>query len=158
MEDTEEMDTDDIVVMEDIISLPPIDEEDEETYDNDNNNYPSATTAGLTAIGAEGLFRAGTPTPVITPPFPQITVPPTHVAGHEIVNTSNTTFANQFQDVVDGSGMEMFEALPLMMSDNIFDGVMEEALNAIDDYAEINHEIPIDELDTECTKLSLSEI
>lgn len=135
MEDTEEMDMDDVFVMEDI--SPP----DEESY-----NYPQA---GLTAIGAEGLFRAGTPTPAITPPFPQITVPATHVV-HENTNlTSNVTFPNSFQDL-EVSGMEVFEALPLMMSDNIFDGVMEEELNPIEDYVEMTHEISTEELDTEC--------
>ena len=49
--------------------------------------------------------------------------------------------------------MEVFEALPLMMSDNIFDGVMEEELNPIEDYVEMTHEISTEELDTECMDL-----
>ena len=138
LEDTEEMDTDSIFIMEDMSSSV------DETF----NTLPSTT--GLPVLGAEGLFRAGTPTPVITPPFPQITVPPTT---NENTNTaSHAAIANAFQEL-EGSGLEVFEALPLMMSDNIFDGVMEEELNAIEDYVDTTHEISTEELDTECTDL-----
>ena len=142
LEDTEEMDTDRVSIMEDISG--PIADETHETL----NTFPS--TAGLPVLGAEGLFRAGTPTPVITPPFPQITIPPTM---HENTNTaSHVAIANAFQEL-EGSGMEAFEALPLMMSDNIFDGVIEEELNPIEDYVEMTHEMSTEELDTECIDL-----
>jgi hypothetical protein len=139
LEDTEEMDTDRVSIMEDISASVA-----DETF----NAFPS--TSGLPVLGAEGLFRAGTPTPVITPPFPQITVP---LTTNENTNTaSQVAIANAFQEL-EGSGMEAFEALPLMMSDNTFDGVMDEELNAIEDYVEMTHEISTEELDTECTDL-----
>jgi hypothetical protein len=139
MEDTEEMDTDDVFVMEDI-SLP---EEDSYIYP---STTTTITTTGLTAIGAEGLFRAGTPTPVITPPFPQIVVPPTHAALENTNTASNVTW---IQDL-EANGIEV-----MMMSDNIVDGVMEEEANATEDYVEMNHEISTEELDTECMVLQL---
>jgi hypothetical protein len=139
LDDAEEMDSDRVSIMEDIPG-PVADE----TF----NTFPSTT--GLPVLGAEGLFRAGTPTPVITPPFPQITVPPTT---HENTNTaSHVAMANAFQEL-EGPGMEAFEALPFMMSDNVFDGVTEEEINAIEDYVEMTHEISSEELDTECSNL-----
>ena len=139
MEDTEEMDTDDVFAMEDI-SLP---EEDSYIYP---STTTTITTTGLTAIGAEGLFRAGTPTPVVTPPFPQIVVPPTHAALENTNTTSNVTW---IQDL-EANAIEV-----MMMSDNIVDGVMEEEASAIEDYVEMNHEISTEELDTECMVLQL---
>ena len=130
MEDTEEMDTDDVFVMEDI-SLP-----EEESYIYPSTTTTTIATTGLTAIGAEGLFRAGTPTPVITPPFPQIVVPPTHAA---LENTNTAHNVTWIQD------LEANEIEVMMMSDNIVDGVMEEEANVIS----------TEELDTECMMLHL---
>jgi hypothetical protein len=136
MEDPEEMDTDDVSVMEDI-SPSSVEEE--------ALNYPHA---GLPAIAGEGLFRAGTPTPVITPPFPQIVVPLSQPNHDTILTVSTGPFGTPFP-----VGMDVFEGLPLMvsdMSDNMFDGVMEEEPNAIESLVE-TQENSTEELDTECT-------
>jgi hypothetical protein len=144
MEDTLEMDTDDVFTMQDI-SFLDVEEE--------NRNYPQQQQPpGLTAIGAEGLFRAGTPTPVITPPFPQITLPPTHPVLEPITMTtaSHTTFP--FQDL-EPPNWEAFGTLPLLMSDTIFEGMMEEEINTGEEYVGVTHEVQNEELDTECIVL-----
>jgi hypothetical protein len=138
LEDTEEMDTDDVYVMEDSIVTrdEPMDTEE------DMQDFQSGP---LSSINVEGLFRAGTPTPVITPPFPEITVPATHPGPD--VTTSNGPFTTTSRTEGMDIGMDAFQ---IVVSDNIFDG-MDEDYNALEDILEMSHEISTEELDTECT-------
>ena len=140
MEDTEEMDTDDVYVMEDsIVTLDePMDTEE------DIQDFQSGP---LSSINVEGLFRAGTPTPVVTPPFPQITVPATHPGPDVTTSNGPFTTASRTEGMDMGMGMDAFQ---IVVPDNIFDG-MDDDYNALEDILEMSHEISTEELDTECT-------
>jgi hypothetical protein len=116
MEDTEE---EEVFVMDDVPS-------DEAMADLDY---------GFSSITVEGLFRAGTPTPVITPPFPQITVPAITPA-HE--TTSHTPAEEQLP-----------QTTAVFVSDNLFDvEYFDEEGGNIEDF--LAQEIPTDQLDQEC--------
>jgi len=101
-------------------------------------------------IAAAGLFRAGTPTPAITPPFPQITLPTISPAENMTTTlTSGLPLTNLFQ----GADTPVWEGplIPdsgLNTSDSFFD---DEELGVMDELLEVNNEIPTEELDTECT-------
>jgi hypothetical protein len=88
---------------------------------------PEEMTGLLHSIPLEGVFRAGTPTPVITPPFLQITVP-------------------QHSDT------SVFEEDAFGVSEGLFE--VEEEFGVLEDFLEISHEISAEELDTECFLLS----
>lgn len=143
MEDTEEMETDDVYVMEDdIIAI------DESMDTEDTQDFQSSPFA---SINVEGLFRAGTPTPVVTPPFPQVTMPATHTIPDVIINNDGAVHLLLSLRETDSPGTEMAHTV---VSDNLFDGIMEEEINGIDEILELGHEISTEELDTECTFLS----
>lgn len=100
---------------------------DEDEDDEEMDIQP--INGGLQAIPSEGLFRAGTPTPLISPPQ-QIPTPYTD---------ENATEYNLPGNAIEGLG--------LLSEAGMFDGFAEE----IEEFLEMSHEISTEELDTECT-------
>jgi hypothetical protein len=133
MEDTEEMDVDgDGERVNEVMTISP----DEMTDDN-------LQEFAFSYLQAESLYRAGTPTPAVTPPFPQITVP-----AHAPPTVSQTleSTSNPVSNPVAAADNH-----PVVIWDNVLDGIMEEEGNTFEDFLETAHEIPTEELDTECT-------
>jgi len=153
MEDHEEMmEMDDLFVMDDISFV-----EDDDGDDDNNEDDAQDFVGPLPAIPSEGLFRAGTPTPVVTPPFPQHTVPQIHPghANHGITNntttttTSNIVRLNPF-DGMDASTIESWEQaiVESWLEERVEEiGVMEDLIEIT---TEMATEISTEELDTEC--------
>jgi len=155
MEDQEEMmEMDDLFVMDDISFVEEHDGVDGDNDDNHAENAGHEFRGPLPAIPSEGLFRAGTPTPVVTPPFPQHTLPQIHT-GHANNGTTNNTMMttttsnvvrNNPFDAMDASAMESWEQA-------IVESWLEERveeLGAMEDLVEMTTEISTEELDTEC--------
>ena len=153
MEDHEEMmEMDDLFVMDDISFV-----EDDDGDDDNNEDDAQDFVGPLPAIPSEGLFRAGTPTPVVTPPFPLHTVPQIHPghANHGITNntttttTSNIVRLNPF-DGMDASTIESWEQaiVESWLEERVEEiGVMEDLIEIT---TEMATEISTEELDTEC--------
>jgi hypothetical protein len=119
-EEEDEEDDDDIDVDEDVFLMEDIDDVEREIH-----------PPGLEALTVESLYRAGTPTPVVSPPFPQVTLPgadpPTRTADDE------------------------HEAMTVLLNENLIEMMTEEELAFLDTRPlEPPQELSADELDTEC--------
>jgi hypothetical protein len=87
------------------------------------------------------VFRAGTPTPVITPPFPQVVLP-AGTPAHEPM--SGVVFEHMHLDYTLDATHTFTEI------DDAVNEAMEAEVGAIDDLLEIAQEISTEELDQEC--------
>lgn len=151
MEDAEEQDdapdTDDLFTMDDL-----------ETVTTEDDSDSDMSHDGLPSIHVDAPFRAGTPTPVVTPPT---------IARWLGVGTTTTTQRQRPQgttiitDPADVPLIETYEEpwiapLPFsMLLENVLgDGqFMEMDVTALGEMIESSHEISTEELDTECTLL-----
>jgi hypothetical protein len=103
----------------------------------------------FSSIVAEGLFRAGTPTPAITPPFPQVVLPP---------NGSNNDTGTASHGLPATFTIEMPSAeplpLPLIRPPGEPDPALpisnEDTIGPLEDLLGTSPEIPTEQLDTEC--------
>ena len=152
MEDHEDMmEVDDLFVMDDISFVE--DDEEEHAHDEEDNEEDAEDLVGpLPPIPSEGLFRAGTPTPVITPPFPQHTVPQILTrANHGTTNhTPMTTTSNDVRlTPLEGFDASTIGSWEQAIVESWFEERVEE-IGAMEDLVQMTTEISTDELDTEC--------
>lgn len=155
MEDHEEMmEMDDLFVMDDISFVEQDVDDDDDNDDNDEDGDGHDFIGPLPVIPSEGLFRAGTPTPVVTPPFPQHTVPQTHTGHANTETTNNTTRTTTTSNIV---SMNLFDGMDASAIDSWEQAIVEswleervEEIGAMEDLAEMTTEISTEELDTEC--------
>jgi len=101
---------------------------------------------GLSQIATEGLFRAGTPTPVVTPPFPQIVLPQTMSND----DTGTTSHGPNATLILEMPGMGPIVPVTITPDDIIMDLVVEDVIAVPDETPGHPHEISTEELDTEC--------
>jgi len=147
MEDHEEVDADEGTW----IRMDDIEEDDIDTMNpfSDQTIARNTAASGLVALASEGLFRAGTPTPVVTPPFPQTVLPGTHAGNASVQSNTAQPFIHLMQEL-DGTDIETI-ASNLDVIDGVLDGVMDDELVELNALEEIldTHEISTEELDTE---------
>jgi hypothetical protein len=156
MEDHEEMmEMDDLFVMDDISFV------EDDADDDDDNDQDQDFVGPLPAIPSEGLFRAGTPTPVVTPPFPQHTVPQMH-NGHGNHGTTNNTATTTTSNIVrlnpfDGMDASTIESWEQAIVESWLEERVEE-IGIMEDLVEMTTEISTEELDTECILSILEQV
>ena len=137
-EQVEEMETDDVFTMDDLGTVATEDRPEDMSQD------------GLASINIESLFRAGTPTPSVTPPtatrWVGVGSPPQR---QRIQGTETDDLETAF------IGIHEPEIMPLpfsiLVENSLNTGtLMEEDIALLGDIIESSHEISTEELDTEC--------
>jgi len=119
----------------------------------DTDELQDFQSSGLSSITVEGLFRAGTPTPVITPPFPQVVVP--QIVPNNDAGTMSTGGPATLTLEMPGMDLMPLDPIVFISQDDLgFDMTSnEDAIDIQDELTAIPHEISTEELDTECSFL-----